>query len=137
LDGMSDFGRERVTGDPNDRYKFRTPPLRNVAATSPWMHDGAFTNLEDIVRRHNDLVGSAMNYDVAQLEPLLQDTVRTDETPTILATLDPDLSDLTLSDDETDDLVAFLHALTDPAIFDLPATDIPDSVPSGLPLDSK
>ena len=41
-----DFGREQFTGDPADRYAFRTSPLRNVALQSTFMHDGAFTTLE-------------------------------------------------------------------------------------------
>ena len=47
-----DFGREQVTGDPADRYKFRTSPLRNVAVQPTFMHNGAFTSLEDAVRHH-------------------------------------------------------------------------------------
>ncbi|MCB0238120.1 MAG: hypothetical protein KDH08_05655, partial [Anaerolineae bacterium] len=37
-----DLGRARETGNPDDRFAFRTPPLRNVALTGPWMHNGAF-----------------------------------------------------------------------------------------------
>ena len=40
-DGRDDFGRMRVTGVGAERYAFRTPPLRNVALTGPWGHDGA------------------------------------------------------------------------------------------------
>ncbi len=50
--GFDDFGRERVTGDPAERYRFRTPTLRNVALTGPWGHDGAYDTLEGIVRHH-------------------------------------------------------------------------------------
>jgi cytochrome c peroxidase len=42
-----DFGLEQVTGDPNDRYSFRTSPLRNVALQPTFFHNGAFTRLED------------------------------------------------------------------------------------------
>jgi cytochrome c peroxidase len=52
VDGHDDFGRERVTLDMLDRYRFRTPTLRNVALTGPWGHDGAYDSLEAIVR-HN------------------------------------------------------------------------------------
>ncbi|MCK7580537.1 MAG: hypothetical protein MZV65_36100 [Chromatiales bacterium] len=42
----STLGRARETATTCDRYAFRTPPLRNVAITGPWMHNGAFTTLE-------------------------------------------------------------------------------------------
>ena len=42
-----DFGRYAETGVPDDRFAFRTPPLRNVALTGPWMHNGAYSNLEE------------------------------------------------------------------------------------------
>ena len=38
-----DFGKEQMTGDPHDRYNFRTSPLRNVAVQAAFMHNGAFT----------------------------------------------------------------------------------------------
>ena len=66
-----DFGREQVTGDPTDRYKFRTSPLRNVALQPTFMHNGAFTNLEDAVRHHLDVANAADTYTPAgqQLAP--------------------------------------------------------------------
>ena len=54
-----DFGREQITGNPQDRYKFRTSPLRNVAVQPTFMHNGAFTSLEDAVRYHLNVVASA------------------------------------------------------------------------------
>ena len=45
VDGHDDLGRERVTGDRVDRFRFRTLTLRNVALTEPWGHDGAFNTL--------------------------------------------------------------------------------------------
>ena len=44
-----DVGRYAVTHDPMDKGKFRTPTLRNVALTAPYMHDGAFRTLKDVV----------------------------------------------------------------------------------------
>ena len=41
-----DLGRARETGEAADRFAFRTPPLRNVAVTGPWMHDGVYTTAE-------------------------------------------------------------------------------------------
>src|SRR5262249_56785444 len=58
-----DFGLEQITGDPNDRYKFRTSPIRNVALQPTFFHNGAFTRLEDAVRHHLDVFTSARNYD--------------------------------------------------------------------------
>jgi cytochrome c peroxidase len=40
-----DLGRGGITNKPGDKFKFCTPPLRNVALTGPWMHSGAYTNL--------------------------------------------------------------------------------------------
>ena len=51
-----DFGLEQVTGDPADRYKFRTSPLRNVALQPAFFHNGAFTRLEDAIRHHLDVL---------------------------------------------------------------------------------
>src|SRR5206468_341086 len=58
-----DFGLEQVTGNAEDRYKFRTSPLRNVALQPAFFHNGAFTRLEDAVRHHLDVFTSARNYD--------------------------------------------------------------------------
>lgn len=46
---FKDKGREAVTGRADDRYKFRTPPLREVARTGPYMHDGSRKTLSDVV----------------------------------------------------------------------------------------
>jgi cytochrome c peroxidase len=47
--GFRDEGRGAVTGDAGDRYKFRTPPLRDVARTAPYMHDGSLATLTEVV----------------------------------------------------------------------------------------
>lgn len=47
--GRDDQGRGAVTGEPDDLYKFRTPSLRNVARTAPYMHDGSMETLDDVV----------------------------------------------------------------------------------------
>ena len=47
--GGDDPGRAEVTGDEADRYKFRTPTLRNIAETGPYMHDGSLDTLFDVV----------------------------------------------------------------------------------------
>ena len=134
---FEDTGRALVTGDPADRYRFRTPTLRNVAETGPWMHDGAYTSLEAAVRHYVDPEASLRGYDETQLAPLLQPLV--DRDPLRIAAraraISPIVRDgVPLSDDEVGQLVAFLRSLTDAGVLDLPALE-PEAVPSGLPID--
>jgi cytochrome c peroxidase len=128
-----DHGREGVTGNPVDLYAFRTPPLRNVAITGPWMHNGAYNTLEAAVRHHLNPEAALANFDVSSLDPIIQATVQ--EQSNVLANLDPLMINiLELTDEQVDDLLSFLHALTSPSA--LKRCDlIPDSVPSGLPLE--
>jgi cytochrome c peroxidase len=89
----ADAGRGGVTGRPADRGRFKTPSLRNVALTGPYMHDGRFRTLEEVVDHYDH-------------------GIRRD------ANLDPNLakhpdSGLGLSADDRRALVAFLRALTD------------------------
>lgn len=131
-----DFGCGRVTGNAADRYTFRTPPLRNVTMTGPWMHDGAFTTLRAAVHHMLDPATSLQHYDVAQLPADLQDTFQGDAATidAILANLDAAFAKpRSVSETQVDDLLGFLEALTDPMASDL-STDVPDAVPSGLPV---
>ena len=131
-----DYGRWHVTNNPADKFAFRTPPLRNVALTGPWMHNGAYTDLESAVRHHLNPTAALYNYDPENLPSELQETCQMDEASlqAILETLDPLMeTPLELSDTQIDDLMAFLYALTSPSAMDLSA-DIPASVPSGLPV---
>ena len=73
--------------DPASRWLFRTPPLRNVAMTRPYMHDGALTTLRDVLVFYNQ--GGAGHPDQ-----------------------DPRIRPLGLSDSDLADLEAFLHSLT-------------------------
>jgi cytochrome c peroxidase len=84
-----DFGRFEVTQDHADMWRFKTPSLRNVAATAPYMHDGSLGTLEDVVRFYDR---GGIPHDG----------------------LDPLLRPLGLSDDEVEALVAFLESLTSP-----------------------
>jgi cytochrome c peroxidase len=52
LDG-DDPGRARITGLPGDQRKFATPSLRNIALTAPYMHDGRFATLEEVVEHYS------------------------------------------------------------------------------------
>src|SRR5215208_1906718 len=111
-----DFGLEQVTGNPNDRYAFRTSPLRNLALQPTFFHNGCFTRLEDALRYHLDAVGSAARYDPvsAGLDVDLQGPQG--PVAPVLARIDPPLATpVVLSNDEFRQLVAFLRTgLLDP-----------------------
>ena len=81
-----DDGRFLVTQDARDRGKFKTPTLREVARTAPYMHDGSLATLEDVVDFYSD--GARPN-----------------------PSLDPEVRRLDLSSEEKAQLVAFLHTL--------------------------
>lgn len=83
----NDLGRYEVTGKPADRWRFKTPSLRNVAVTAPYMHDGSFSTLRQVVEFYN------------------QGGHRHDG-------LDPLIVPLGLDEQEMGDLVAFLNSLT-------------------------
>ncbi len=131
-----DFGRWHVTNNPQDKFAFRTPPLRNVTLTFPYMHNGAYSDLEAVIRHHLNPAAALQDYDPANLRTELQKTCQVDETTiqSILETLDPVAqAPIELSPGEIADLLAFLEALTSPSAVDL-SGNIPDSVPSGLPI---
>ncbi len=138
--GYEDFGRERVTGQPADRYRFRVPTLRNVTLTAPYGHGGAFDDLEAVIRHHLDPTGSLASYDRSQARlpsrPDLDalDFQAMDDAVVLNAIANAnELGRTSLSNQEIGDLIDFLHALTDPAMLDL-RDDVPAGVPSGLPL---
>jgi len=129
-----DFGLEQVTGNPNDRYMFRTAPLRNVAVMPAFMHNGAFVHLEDAIRHHLAPATSVRNYTPNDLPRDLQGPLGPIEP--VLARLDPLLQmPIRLSAEEFVDLVDFVrYGLLDPRI--LPErlkTLVPKHVPSGRP----
>ena len=113
-DAPLDYGRWHVTGNAADRFAFRTPALRGVALTGPWLHNGAYDSLEEVVRQHLDPPRALRGYDGASLPPNLRATLQ-DEPVTIkamLQTLDPLLAEpRRLSAREVDEIVAFLKAL--------------------------
>lgn len=131
-----DYGHGGVTGSDDERYTFRTPPLRNVELTAPYMHDGAFTTLEAAVRHYRDVSESLTGYDDQVLRPELQGTYLNDlaRLEAILQTLDDRVATpISLPETDVADLVAFLRSLTDPAAADLGHL-VPAEVPSGLPV---
>jgi cytochrome c peroxidase len=132
-----DFGREDFTGKAADRYAFRTAPLRNVALSPAFMHDGAFTSLRATIRHHLDVVASVRSYDPSA-QGLPQDLRQVGPVDPILALLDPLVAtpNLLSSTQQLDDLVAFVgDGLLDPrATADNLRHLVPQSVPSGRPV---
>lgn len=86
---LQDSGRMRITGNPADRNKFKVPSLRNVAVTSPYMHDGRFETLEQVL---NHYISGIV------ISPTL-DTLLTNGIP--------------LTNQEKQDIINFLYTLTD------------------------
>jgi cytochrome c peroxidase len=128
-----DFGRFRETGIPADRYAFRTPALRNVELTAPYGHNGAFFSLRDFVDHYSESDVKLLNFNISQLEPLLQATVLPTQAE-ILATRDPLLTGVFFPPQVVDEVTEFMNALTDPAARNLQAV-VPGRVPSGLPVE--
>ena len=89
---FNDSGRFLITRDKDDLGKFKTPGLRNIAITGPYMHNGIFKTLEEVVDYYNDV------------QKIVPDAKN----------LDPSLSKpLGLTNQQKKDVVAFLKTLTD------------------------
>lgn len=89
---LLDKGRYEITGDSADIGKFKTPGLRNVALTAPYMHNGMFATLEEVIDFYSnpyDFVKEPINIDTLMVKPL------------------------NFTKQEKEDLVNFLHSLTD------------------------
>lgn len=133
-----DFGRLLITNDPGDLFTFRTPPLRNVAVSGPWMHNGAFHSLEQAVRHHfGPELCWAPTFEFVSMEPEVEATLqRSPELRNVvMATLDPAMPTYRPSDRDIADLLAFLDSLTSPSV-DLMGEQVPDRVPSGRPVET-
>lgn len=86
---LNDTGRAHITGNPSDRYKFKTPSLRNIEKTAPYMHDGRFATLDQCLNHYSSGI-------------------------VISPTLDPQLnSGIPLTVQEKSDIIAFLKTITD------------------------
>ena len=132
-----DFGAEQVSGNPADRYAFRTSPLRNAALQPAFFHNGAFTRLSDAIRHHLDPVESARSYAPGRAGVNGDLRGRLGPTEPVLARLDPILhSPIILSPGEFRDLVGFVRdGLLDERARPRHLCDlVPRSVPSGRPL---
>lgn len=134
-----DIGRMRVTGRAEDAYRFRTPSLRNVTATAPYGHAGAYATLDAVIRHHLDPVASLYAFDRGQaVLPTLPGAapdfaVLDDAAEMARIAAANELAPQTLSETEIAGLVAFLHSLADEASL-TGRLGVPDAVPSGLPL---
>jgi cytochrome c peroxidase len=98
LDSITmDKGRELITQKETDRAKFRAPSLRNIALTAPYMHDGRFKSLEEVLDHYNEHIRQSNT-----LDPLI-----------IEASNEVKGKTLRLSTSEKKMVMAFLHTLTD------------------------
>ena len=93
MDDKPDDGFFKVSGDPLDVGKFKVPSLRNVAVTGPYMHDGRFETLEEVVEHYNSGVKRSKTLDANLAKHPVEG--------------------LGLNEQEKADLVAFLKTLTD------------------------
>ncbi|MGB1481128.1 MAG: cytochrome-c peroxidase [Flavobacteriales bacterium] len=91
-----DEGRMLVTGLPGDRGKFKVTSLRNIALTAPYMHDGRFNTLEEVIDHYDHGLKPS-----STLDPALAATMSTG---------------LMLTEQDKLDLLAFLHCLTDESL---------------------
>lgn len=98
-----DFGRYNVTKDVKDIGKFRTPTLREVANTKPWMHHGHFPSLLDVVELYN-------GGNPSPIQKKYLGTAR----DSLIPKVDPMLNKLNLSKEEISDLLAFIETLSTP-----------------------
>ena len=94
--GLGDF-----TGDPADNGKFKSPSLRNLAYTAPYMHDGRFDTLDEVIDHYSE----GLQYSPT-IDPLMK---KVDE------------GGVQLSDQDKADLEAFLLSLSDPSFLNNPA----------------
>lgn len=98
---INDLGRYEISGKDTDRYKFKVPSLRNVAVTSPYMHDGRYRSLEEVLKHYTESIPVFVDSEseaVQTLDPLLAN---------------PQIPGISLTAEEQKDIIAFLNALTD------------------------
>ncbi len=111
LDGFSNNGLDpddalpeglmAVTGDPAHKGFFKVPTLRNIAVTAPYMHDGRFATLEEVMDHYND--GIVFSETLSPL--ILEADNAPDQTAGTIG--------LRLTQPEIEAIIAFLHTLTD------------------------
>lgn len=139
-DAYADTGRGMVSGDEADKYRFRTPSLRNVTLTAPYGHNGAFKSLRAMVEHHLDPIESLGNYDRRQAELHAIGEAAKDWAPmenmaeVLRIAMAAEIEPVDLARREIDQLIAFLRALEDP-VSKHGRLGVPERVPSNLPLD--
>ncbi len=108
--GINDFldkGRGEISGNVNDNAKFKDPSLRNIALTAPYMHDGRYQTLEQVINFYSDSARFSPTID-----PLMYKVPHTD-------------GKFNLTSDEKTDLLNFLLTLTDTTFINNPALKNP------------
>jgi len=105
LDGEENLtaGLSEVTGDPAHRGMFKVPTLRNIALTAPYMHDGRFSTLEEVLDHYNDGIQKSRT-----LSPLIMEADN-------LGGQSQERISLNLTEGEKEAIIAFMHTLTDEA----------------------
>lgn len=119
-----DYGRGAATSYSKDKFKFRTPPLRNVVQTGPWGHNGVFKTLRGVIEHHVNPIPLLYQ---AQIESPKESMF----VGKVLASRSEILGEIGfLTSVEIEQLLTFLDALTSKTVL----TDeiaLPASVPSG------
>lgn len=112
-----DRGLYEITGEPRDMGHFKAPTLRNIAVTAPYMHDGSVATLGEAIEhyaRGGRTIAAGPHAGVGSESPLK----------------DEFLVGFVLNDGERDDLLAFLHALTDESFLRDPRFAAPQPTPA-------
>lgn len=94
-----DLGRYKVTGKAEDVGRFRTPSLRDIIRTRPWMHNGLFDNIEGVMNMYSAGMPQPKRKPVQEADTLFPKT-------------DPLIKKLDLTKQEKEDLIAFMNAIT-------------------------
>jgi len=122
--GTNDYGRARETADRNQRFSFRTSTLLNVSVTGPYLHSGAYDNLADVVEHHLDPQAAIERFDPSSV-PLAASDDFDENTQEMLDFLEVSGRPIEFfrapfahTDQDVEDLVAFLGSLTDPCVLD-------------------
>ncbi|HEX6810561.1 MAG TPA: cytochrome c peroxidase [Planctomycetota bacterium] len=132
--GNEDFGVEQTSGNPAQRYMFRTAPLRNLAIAPAFFHNGAFGTIEAAIKHHLDVASSLADYD-PNGNGVPHDLAVGPHQAMLAMGIDPLLATpIPLSNHQINDLTAFVaEALFDDRVPDF-CELVPDVVPSGLPV---
>jgi cytochrome c peroxidase len=111
--GLKDIGRMKVTHQPEDSLKFKVPTLRNIEFTYPYMHDGRFKKLSEIVNHYTSDIKKGKTLSKKLSQPIV------------------------LTPNERVDLIAFLLSLTDRKFLFNPDYGIPKNIFSNVPHEIK